>query len=117
LLLRATDLTAADQGLATVKGSRIDHVYVRPGINLSAYDKVMLDPVEVSCAKSGKPDRSGGPISADEMQEIRSQLVKIFKEELEKELPRSHGYALVYRPEPDVPSPLAPMLPRAAVRR
>jgi hypothetical protein len=97
----AADLAAADEGLATVKVTGLDHVYARPGINLSVYDKVMLDPVEVSFATSG-PDRSGGPITPDEKLEIRSQLGKIFKEELEKELTRSHGYALVSRPGPDV---------------
>jgi hypothetical protein len=98
----ATDPATADEGLATVKVAGLDHVFARPGINLSAYDKVMLDPVEVSFVKSGKPDRNGGPISAGEKQEIRGQLSKIFKEELKKELTSSHGYALVNRPDGDV---------------
>jgi hypothetical protein len=98
----ATDLAATDEGLAPVKVIGLDHVYARAGINLSAYNKVMLDPVEVSFSKSGRPDRAGGPISAGEKQEIRSQLGKVFKEELEKELTRSNGYALVNHPDADV---------------
>ena len=98
----AADLAAAEEGLKPVKITGLDHVYARPGINLSAYDKVMLDPVEVSFANSVKPDRAGGPITAGEKQEIRSQLGKIFKEELEKELTRSHGYALVTHADTDV---------------
>jgi Protein of unknown function (DUF3313) len=98
----ATDLAAAEEGLKPVKITGLDHVYARPGINLSAYDKVMLDPVEVSFAKSVKPDRAGGPITAGEKQEIRSQLGNIFKEELKKELTRSHGYALVTHADADV---------------
>jgi hypothetical protein len=98
----AADLPAAEEGLKPVKITGIDHVYARPGINLSAYDRVMLDPVEVSFAKNVKPDRAGGPITAGEKQEIRSQLGKIFKEELEKELTRAHGYALVTHVDADV---------------
>jgi hypothetical protein len=98
----AADLAAADEGLEPVKVTGLDHVYARPGVNLSAYDKVMLDPVEVSFAKSGKPDRAGGPITAAEKQEIRIGLGKIFKEELEKELTRPEGYALVNRADADV---------------
>jgi Protein of unknown function (DUF3313) len=98
----AADLAAADEGLEPVKVIGLDHVYARPGVNLSAYDKVMLDPVEVSFAKSGKPDRAGGPITAAEKQEIRIGLGKIFKQELEKELTRPQGYALVNHADADV---------------
>jgi Protein of unknown function (DUF3313) len=91
----AGDLVAADEGLQPVKVAGLDHVYARPRINLSTYDKVMLDPMEVSFAKSGKPDRAGGPITVAEKQGIRIRLAKIFKEELEKELTRPQGYALV----------------------
>ena len=98
----AADLAAADEGLEPVKVAGLDHVYARPGINLSAYDKVILDPVEVSFAKSGKPDRAGGPITAAEKQEKRSGLEKIFKEELQKELTRPPGYALVNHADADV---------------
>ena len=98
----AADLAAADEGLKPVKVTGLDHVYARPGINLNAYDKVMLDPVEVSFAKSEKPDRAGGPITAAEKQEIRIELAKIFKEELEKELTHPKGYALVNHADGEV---------------
>src|ERR1700677_2724209 len=98
----AAELAAADEGLEPVKVTGLEHVYARPGVNLSAYDKVMLDPVEVSFAKSGKPDREGGPITAAEKQEIRSGLEKIFKQELEKELTHPQGYALVNHADADV---------------
>jgi hypothetical protein len=98
----AADLATTEEGLAPIKVTGLDHVYARPGINLSAYDKVMLDPVEVSFAKSGKPDRTGGPITAAEKQEIRSLLAKIFKDQLEKELTGVHDYAVVNYPDVDV---------------
>jgi hypothetical protein len=96
------DLAAADEGLKPVKVAGLDHVYALPGINLSAYDKVMLDPVEVSFAKSDKPDRAGGPITAAEKEKIRLGLGRIFREELEKELTRPQGYALVNHADADV---------------
>jgi hypothetical protein len=98
----AADLAAADEGLEPVKVTGLDHVYARPGVNLSAYDKVMLDPVEVSFAKSGTPDRAGGPITAAEKQQIRVRLGRIFREELEKELTGPQGYALVNHVDADV---------------
>jgi len=98
----AADLATTDEGLVPVKVAGLDHVYARPGINLSAYDRIMLDPVEVSFAKSGKPDRTGGPITAAEKQDIRSLLGKIFKDQLEKELTGVHGYAVVNYPDADV---------------
>jgi hypothetical protein len=85
-----------------VKVIGLDHVYARAGVNLSAYDKVMLDPVEVSFAKSAKPDRAGGPVTAAEKQQIRIGLGKILKEELEKELTHPQGYALVNYAAADV---------------
>jgi hypothetical protein len=83
------------EGLAPVEVAGLDHVYARPGANLSLYDKVMLDPVEVSFSKSWKPDRSGGPISVAERQSIKDGLAKIFRQELRKELERPGGYAMV----------------------
>src|ERR1700734_1674983 len=79
----ASDLAAADEGLEPVKVVGLDHVYARPGISLRTYDKVILDAVECSFVKKGKPDRAGGPITASEKKEIRSGLGKIFREELQ----------------------------------
>ncbi len=91
-----------DEGLASIEVKGLDHVYARPGANLSQYNKVMLDPVEVSFSKSWKPDRAGGPITAAERQTIKDGLAKIFREELKKELQRSGGYAIVDAPGEDV---------------
>jgi hypothetical protein len=87
--------SADAEGLVPVKVAGLDHVYARPGANLSGYDKVMLDPVEVSFSKSWKPDRAGGPITVAERQKIKDGLAKIFREELTKALQQSGGYPLV----------------------
>jgi Protein of unknown function (DUF3313) len=91
-----------DEGLAPVSIKGLDHVYARPGANLSEYRKVMLDPVEVSFSKSWKPDRAGGPITAAERQTIREGLAKIFREELTKVLQRDGGYPVVTTADEDV---------------
>jgi hypothetical protein len=91
-----------DEGLAPVSIKGLDHVYARPGANLSEYRKVMLDPVEVSFSKSWKPDRAGGPITAAERQTIREGLAKIFREELTKVLQRDGGYPVVTTAGEDV---------------
>ncbi len=91
-----------DEGLTPVNVKGLDHVYARPGANLSAYDKIMLDPVEVSFSKSWQPDRTGGPITPAERQKIKDGLARIFRDELQKELAKSGRYPLVNTPDADV---------------
>ncbi len=99
---QAADTQVNEEGLAAVKVKGLDHVYALPGANLSGYDKIMLDPVEVSFSKSWKPDLAGGPVTAAERQTIRNGLAKIVREELQKELQRSGRYTLVSTPDADV---------------
>jgi Protein of unknown function (DUF3313) len=115
-----------DEGLAPISVKGLDHVYARPGANLSQYDKVMLDPVEVSFSKSWKPDPAGGPITAAERQTIRAGLARIFRDELQKQLGGPGGYSLVTTADADVLRIRAeirdlyinaPDVPRAAARR
>ena len=117
---------ADDEGLAPINVKGLDHVYVRPGANLSQYDKVMLDPVEVSFSKNWKPDPAGGPITAAERQTIRTGLARIFRDELQKQLGGPDGYPLVNAADADVLRVRveirdlyinAPDVPRAAARR
>jgi uncharacterized protein DUF3313 len=84
-----------DEGLAPVTIKGLDHVYARPGANLSQYARVMLDPVEVSFSKNWKPDRAGGPVTAAQKQSIKDGLAKLFREELKKQLQGSGGYPVV----------------------
>jgi hypothetical protein len=84
-----------DEGLAPVTIKGLDHVYARPGANLSHYQRVMLDPVEVSFSKNWKPDRTGGPVTAVQKQSIKNGLAKLFREELKKQLQGSGGYPVV----------------------
>jgi len=115
-----------DEGLAPIKVKGLDRVYARPGANLSQYDKVMLDPVEVSFSKNWKPDPAGGPITAAEKQTIRAGLARIFRDELQKQLGGAGGYPMVNAAETDVLRIRveirdlyinAPDVPRAASKR
>jgi hypothetical protein len=84
-----------DEGLAPVTIKGLDHVYARPGANLSHYQRVMLDPVEVSFSKNWKPERAGGPVTAAQKQSIKNGLAKLFREELKKQLQGPGGYPVV----------------------
>jgi hypothetical protein len=115
-----------DEGLAAVNVKGLDHVYARPGANLSQYDKIMLDPVEVSFSKSWKPDPAGGPVTTAEKQTIRDGLARIFRDELQKQLGGPGGYPLVNTADADVLRIRAeirdlyinaPDVPRAASKR
>ncbi len=115
-----------DEGLTAITVKGLDHVYARPGANLSQYDKIMLDPVEVSFSKSWKPDPAGGPITAAEKQTIRDGLARIFRDELKKQLGGPGGYPLVNTADTDVLRIRAeirdlyinaPDVPRAAAKR
>lgn len=99
----ATTVSSPDEeGLVPIHVAGLDHVRARPGANLSGYDKVMLDPVEVSFSKSWKPDPAGGPITSAERQTIRNALSGIVREELKKELAKSGRYSLTDRADTDV---------------
>ncbi len=93
--------SAQDEGLVAVKIKGLDHVWARPGANLSAYDKIIIDPVEVSFSKNWKPDVAGGPITAAERLSIKDGLAKIFRQELKKEI-EGGGYPVVNTPDADV---------------
>jgi uncharacterized protein DUF3313 len=98
----ATAIQPNEEGLVPIHVAGLDHVLARPGANLSGYDKVMLDPVEVSFSKSWKPDSAGGPITSAERQTIRDRLSRIVREELKNELAKSGRYSLTDRADTDV---------------
>jgi len=52
-----SESVAVDEGLKPVKITGLDHVSARPGIDLSVYHKVMLEPVDL---RRYQTDRVGG---------------------------------------------------------
>jgi hypothetical protein len=90
------------EGLVKVKVPGLQTVYAVPGAKLAGYDKVMLDPIEVSFAKSWEPQTAGRRISASEKQEIREGLERVVREAFTKELTKSQRYKVVTAPGDDV---------------
>jgi Protein of unknown function (DUF3313) len=86
----------------TVKG--VDLAFARPGATLAGYNRVKLDPVEVSFSKNWDPKRTGSnfKLSTEERENIRSGLVKIVQEEFVSELQRKGNYQIVNDAGPDV---------------
>jgi len=97
-----TAATADAEGLVKVKVRGLQTVYAVPGAKLAGYDKVMLDPIEVSFAKSWQPQTGGQRISAADKQEIREGLERVLREAFTKELTKSQRYTVVNAPGDDV---------------
>jgi hypothetical protein len=93
---------ADDEGLITARVKGLDHVYARPGADLSRYDKIMLDAVEVSFDKTWRPDTPSQQITPADRQRIKDGLAKILREELARELAASGRYTLVDNAGDDV---------------
>ena len=65
-----------------VKG--IDVLYVRPNVTFPHYQKVILDPLQVSFSKNWDPNASADfsrRVDADDIQKIKDALALMFREE------------------------------------
>lgn len=100
----ALEETMSYDGLQKVKVKGIDLAYARPGASLAGYDKIIIDPVEVSFRKDWDPSRTGSrmKITAKEREDIRSGVAKIVQEEFAKELGKGGAYQIVTEAGPDV---------------
>jgi len=92
-------------GLQRRENKRLDNVYVRPNVQFTAYKSVRLDPVEVQFDKDWDPNRSAVTLSQrlskDDIQRIRADLSKVFREEFAERLSKG-GYPLVDEDGDDV---------------
>lgn len=87
---------------AAIKG--LDVAYVRPGVSLAAYNKVLLRPVAISFRRDWGRGSSGSPgvrVRAADAQRIRDKLAALMREEAVKQLAKG-GYAVVDKPGDDV---------------
>ncbi len=95
----ASPKAAADvDGLVRVNVAGIDQVYAQPKADLSLYNKVLLDPIEVSFRKDWDPKPGGRPVSAAEKQNIRDGLARVLRQAFTRELDRSGRYQVVAKP-------------------
>jgi hypothetical protein len=89
-------------GLELVEARRGDGVailYVRPGTTLTAYKRIMLDPVEVAFDKSWKPRPA---VSAQDRERIQRELAQEFRVIFADELETKGGYQIAETAAPDV---------------
>ena len=95
---------ATHDGLVQIKVKGIDQAYAAPGATLSAYRKIMIDPVEVSFRKDWKPNRSGSsfPLDIKDREAIRTGVAKLVREEFARELQAKSRYQVVDVAGPDV---------------
>ena len=94
-------------GLVKVKSKHFDEVYLRPGADFRGYTKVMLNPTQVTFAKSWKKDMNANRVAllqatsvedADQIAEkVRAGLGDVFTNAL-----KSGGYEIVAAPGGDV---------------
>jgi hypothetical protein len=85
-----------------IKG--IDAAYVRPGVNLAQYSKVMLDPVQVSFDKDWKPEQNGmrTKVSQADRERIKNDLSALAAKTFKETLSKDNGYPVVDAPGPEV---------------
>jgi hypothetical protein len=86
---------AEAEGLTRVSVRGLQKVYARPNANLSAYEKILLDPIEVSFRREWGAEPGHWPISPEEKQQIREGLARILREEFTQEIARSGRYRVV----------------------
>lgn len=76
-----------EDGLELTKAKGIDLLYRRPGASLTAYTKVMIDPVQVAFSKSWDPrDYGTFGLKAADVEKIRSELGKLAQDTFAKAL-------------------------------
>ena len=98
------DDIATAEGLAKIQLKGVDLAYRRDGVNLTGYNKLIVDPVQVAFHKNWDPRRPGSNLkmSKNEIASIRDGVGKIVQEEFEKALKAGGAWQLVKDPGPDV---------------
>mgnify|MGYP001815170439 CR=1 FL=1 len=93
-------------GLYPVKGGTADSAWARPGADLSAYSKVMLQGVGIEYRPGGESGRLYSARRSSDYFEITDDQKRRFEEllrkEVSEELAKSERYTIVTEPGPDV---------------
>ena len=92
-----------EDGLELKKSKNVDLLYVRPGATLTAYTKIMMDPVQVAFSKSWDPRDYGGTfgLKASEVEKIRTGIGELARETFIKTLAEG-GYPEAPAADPGV---------------
>ena len=91
-------------GLVRQPNTRLDAVFLRPGVSISSYTTIMLAPADVQFAENWDPNRVGRSsarrLDAADILAIKDNLSTMFGEIFRNEL-TSGGYQVVAEPGPD----------------
>ena len=91
-------------GLVRQPNSRLDAVFLRPGVSVSSYTTIMLAPADVQFAENWDPNRAGRNsarrVNAADILAIKQNLSTMVGEIFTNEL-NSGGYKIVTEPGPD----------------
>ncbi|MEE4638758.1 MAG: DUF3313 family protein [Wenzhouxiangella sp.] len=84
-------------GLELRESQGLDEVWVRPGTDFSAYQNLLIEPVEVAFDPHWDPRRAGSRLRLgdDEREQIRSDTAELFDRTFRRELERSGRFELV----------------------
>ncbi|MEJ0086449.1 MAG: DUF3313 family protein [Pseudomonadota bacterium] len=89
----------SDDGLQRVDVSLFDELYVAPGVSLANYQRVMLDPIEITFKKDWRKQHPD--LSDREFEAFRGELARLLREKLVAELAHG-GYTIAESPDKDV---------------
>jgi len=99
------DLSTQD-GLVKRENKNLDALYVRPGVNLAGYDKILLQPVIVQFAKNWQPERDSSSVlyrmTPPDREKIKKEIAEAFVEVFQQVLQEKGGYQVVTESAPDV---------------
>ncbi|HEY5809710.1 MAG TPA: DUF3313 family protein [Povalibacter sp.] len=99
------DLSTQD-GLVRVEIKGVDSVYKRPDVNLSQYDKILMQPVHVAFAKNWNPESGSSStlyrMTPPDREKIKKDLADAFVDVFREVLQEKGGYQLVTQPAEDV---------------
>jgi Protein of unknown function (DUF3313) len=90
-------------GLVRVPHKRLDHMYIRPGVDFSGYRRIELSPVEVAFDKQWEREQQRGArsLGKEDFERIRKTLAEEFRKIFVGEL-SEHGYQVVEEDAEDV---------------
>lgn len=91
-------------GLEPVHMKGMDIAYLRPGAEFGRYDRVLLEPIEVTFAPEWEPLRPGStfPLSQRDMEKLRHDVAEPLRESFVNTIERDDKYPLVEEPGPGV---------------
>lgn len=91
-------------GLVRTPSTRIDSVFLKPGVTISEFNSVLLDPVEVSFASNWDPNQGvrnpARRLNASDVEAIQTGLATQFRETFSADIARSN-FQLVEQAGPD----------------